>query len=55
MSNELTEIEENAMNAFAMKIEEDVPWENVEALSGLTQDDIMRHTYEAMIKLREQE
>lgn len=55
MNDDLTDIEERALHAFGMKIEEGVPWEHVERLSGMSADDILLHADKAMKKLGEPE
>jgi hypothetical protein len=52
---ELSDIEERALHAFMLKQEEDVPWRNVEAMSGMSRDDILFHAAWAVKKLRSDE
>lgn len=52
---ELSDIEERALYAFMLKREEVVPWENIEALSGMTRDDILFHAATGVRKLQSDE
>lgn len=49
---EMSDIEERALHAFMLKQEENVPWKNVEALSGMVRDDILFHAATGLTKLR---